>query len=187
MGLRSNTWCLGVAGQRLALFTAAFGSALLAATGAMAHEGHSHNAGLVDGLLHPLTGPDHLLAALAIGILAARRDHALGSAPLAFLMMLSAGFGLAHIAAGLPLVELMVLGSVLVLAGMAIGARHIRLSLTLGVVAVFGLFHGYAHGVAAAAGGAAMFFLGVIGATAALIAGAAALTRIMTGRRASTA
>jgi urease accessory protein len=56
------------------LFTAIL---LLVAPLASAHPGHS-GVGLVDGFMHPATGIDHLLVALAAGYWAARRgDHGL--------------------------------------------------------------------------------------------------------------
>jgi urease accessory protein len=46
---------------------------LLVAPLASAHPGHA-GAGLVDGFMHPATGIDHLLVAIAAGYWAARRD-----------------------------------------------------------------------------------------------------------------
>jgi urease accessory protein len=43
---------------------------------ALAHTGAGHTAGLADGFMHPLTGLDHLLIAIAAGFWAGRRgDH----------------------------------------------------------------------------------------------------------------
>ena len=51
---------------------------------ALAHPGHD-GASLAAGLAHPLTGLDHLLAMLAVGLLAARRGgRALALWPAAF-------------------------------------------------------------------------------------------------------
>ncbi len=43
---------------------------LLAANTALAHAGHHHAPGFLDGLAHPVTGLDHLLATLATGLIA---------------------------------------------------------------------------------------------------------------------
>lgn len=43
---------------------------LLAANTALAHAGHHHAPGFLDGLAHPVTGWDHLLATLATGLIA---------------------------------------------------------------------------------------------------------------------
>jgi urease accessory protein len=54
---------------------------------ALAHSGHPEAAGLVAGLLHPLTGADHLLALLAVGIWSARQP---ARPALAFMLALAA-------------------------------------------------------------------------------------------------
>src|SRR5260221_13587565 len=61
---------------------------------AFAHPGHD-GAGLVYGFLHPLGGVDHIIAMVAVGLLAARLGgRALGLAP--------GSFGAALAGAGLP-------------------------------------------------------------------------------------
>lgn len=66
---------------------------LLIAVPAFAHPGHDSNP-LQDGLLHPLTGLDHLLMLLGTGVLAALtgRTLALPLATLAFLQAQLGGF-----------------------------------------------------------------------------------------------
>src|SRR4051812_40720179 len=75
----------------------------LAVTTAQAHPGHIHGdaeSGLVAGLLHPLLGLDHLLAMLAVGLVAAqlsrsddprRQRHAVWMVPGVFLLSMTAG------------------------------------------------------------------------------------------------
>ena len=49
---------------------------LLVSPFALAHSGTGYNAGLADGFMHPVTGLDHLLIAIAAGFWAARSgDH----------------------------------------------------------------------------------------------------------------
>ena len=51
-------------------------AALLVSPFALAHSGAGHTAGLADGFMHPATGLDHLLIAIAAGFWAARSaDH----------------------------------------------------------------------------------------------------------------
>ena len=81
---------------------------------ALAHTGQGPG-GFVSGVMHPLTGTDHLMAMLAVGLWAASLGgRAVWTLPLAFVAALAAG-GLAG-AAGLqvPLVEPMILASVVV-------------------------------------------------------------------------
>ena len=49
---------------------------LLVSPFALAHSGAGHIAGLADGFMHPVTGLDHLLVAIAAGFWAGRSgDH----------------------------------------------------------------------------------------------------------------
>ena len=130
----------------LAAAAAALPAAVLAHTGAGAHD----HAGFMAGLLHPLTGPDHLAAMVAVGLwsaLAARRAWPdLLWAPLGFAALLLAGAvaGLAGVA--LPAVEPMIAASLLVL-GLLVATR-VRLPglAAAALVGVFAVFHGVAHG-----------------------------------------
>lgn len=124
---------------------------LLAATAmpAMAHTtGSAHiHGGLLAGLAHPFSGWDHLLAMLAVGAWASQLGgRAVLAAPAAFVAALVLGAVLAMGGVELPAVETGILAS-LVVAGLLI-ALAVRLPLVagVGIVALFGLFHGHAHG-----------------------------------------
>jgi urease accessory protein len=127
---------------------------LLAALGvcgvAQAHPGHATPIGFAAGLMHPLLGLDHLLAALAVGMWAARQ-HRSGRwlVPGAFLVALLGGVGLAALNVGLPLVEPVIAGSLLVLGLLLIRDARLVPASGMAVVALLALFHGYAHGVLA--------------------------------------
>ena len=117
---------------------------------ATAHIGTDFGAhteiGFLDGLLHPLTGLDHLAAMLAVGFWSALTARRLWTAPLAFAAMLLAGALLGLAGMELPAVEPMIAASVLVL-GLLV-ALHARLPAVLAAVLVglFAIFHGVAHG-----------------------------------------
>lgn len=120
---------------------------------AMAHSGHGLAGGLEQGLLHPLTGLDHLLAMVAVGLWAAYLGgRARWLVPAAFVGLMVCGALLALGGLGLPGVELGIALSVVAL-GLAL-AGHLRLStlLAAALVGAFGLFHGHAHGAEAAPG-----------------------------------
>jgi urease accessory protein len=108
--------------------------------------GHSH--GFTNGLLHPLTGWDHLLAMTAVGIWAVQCGRrALWLVPLAFVSVMTLGGILGMAGMGrIPLIEQGIAASVLVL-GIFI-ATAVQLPLPAGalIVGFFALFHGYAHG-----------------------------------------
>lgn len=164
---------------------------LLLPTAALAHTGPgAHENPFAAGLAHPILGPDHLLAMVAVGLLAALTGgRAAWAYPASFVAAMLVGGALGLSGATLPLVEPAILGSVIFL-GAAIAAA-LRPPLALGCVAivVFGLAHGYAHGLEGPALGGLPYAAGFALATAALHAlglGAATasrpiLTRILGG------
>jgi len=131
--------------SRLAFWTLAV--LLAAALPAAAHPGHGALSGFVAGVQHPLSGMDHLLAMIAVGLWAGlcgeRREWLW---PATFVASMVAGGAIAMFAAITIPVEPAVLTSVLVL-GFATAFR-LRVTLVLGgmLIAAFGLAHGYAHG-----------------------------------------
>ncbi|NIC06003.1 HupE/UreJ family protein [Billgrantia bachuensis] len=122
---------------------------LLAAGLAMAHTGHdhAHGSGFAAGLTHPLLGLDHLLAMLAVGLWSVRQSRAFSlAAPLLAAGGMLLGAGLAWGGLALPGVELGITMSVL-LAGVLIAAlARVPVAVGAGVVVLFMLFHGHAHG-----------------------------------------
>ena len=143
---------------------------LLTSNVALAHTGHGVSATLASGFLHPLTGLDHLLAMVAVGIWAAQiGGRALYALPAAFLSVMLIGGHLGMSGLALPAVESMIVGSVLMLgAAIALG-RPLPWSLASAVVGGFALFHGFAHGAEMpAAATAATYGVGFLLATAAL-------------------
>jgi urease accessory protein len=123
---------------------------LVVASGGLA-EAHVTGApmeGLQSGFEHPLFGIDHLLAMLAVGIWGAQMGgRSVWTLPVTFPLIMTVG-GIAGMA-GLPLphVELGIALSVLAL-GLAIAlAWHPAEIAALALIAVFAIFHGYAHGV----------------------------------------
>jgi urease accessory protein len=114
---------------------------------AFAHEQAGVGGGLVSGLLHPLTGMDHLIAMVAVGIWGAQLGApAIWVLPITFPLVMALGgvMGVLHIP--LPMPEVAIALSALVL-GVAVALR-LRLPFVAAavVVAVFAVFHGHAHG-----------------------------------------
>ena len=144
--------------------------ALLAPNLALAHVGADAGGhhGLLAGLLHPLTGTDHLVVMLAVGLWSAftarSRADAL-RAPVVFALLLLAGALAAEAGLQLPAVEPAIALSVLVLGVLV--AAGLRLPALPGALLVggFALFHGAAHGQEL--GGAAAL-IGMVLTTAAL-------------------
>jgi urease accessory protein len=121
-------------------------AATCAAPLAMAHPGHETTGGFVSGFMHPLSGLDHLLAMLAVGILAGQRaGKSTWLLPLAFLGFMITGGLLAALNVPLPLVEPTLLASVLVLGTCVAIAGTETMQAMLALPALFAIFHGYAH------------------------------------------
>lgn len=135
--------------QHSALLAATAAIGLSAASPAFAHTGVAFlgESGFAAGFVHPLLGPDHLLAMLGVGIWGAQLGgRAAWAVPAAFVTVMVIGAMLAIGGAPLPLVELGIAGSVLVMGGLiALGAR-MPLALAMGLAGLFALFHGHAHG-----------------------------------------
>lgn len=132
---------------KMPLAAAAAVAVALLPLGAAAHVAGGIPGGFAGGFAHPLTGPDHFLAMLAVGIWGAQMGgRAVWRLPVAFPLIMAAG-GVAGMA-GLPLpgVETGIAVSVLVL-GLAIAAVWRPADpIPLLLIAVFAIFHGYAHG-----------------------------------------
>ncbi len=137
-------------------------------TTAFAHPGH--DAGLVGGLAHPFTGLDHMLAMLAVGLWASQLGRrAMLLLPVLFPAVMAVGAVLGVYGVGLPWVETGIVASVVTLgAVIALGVQP-SLAASAGLVALFALFHGHAHGTELPAQGSALLYgAGFVAATAAL-------------------
>ena len=128
--------------------SALFALALLAvAAPALAHTNRDVGAGLLSGLLHPLTGLDHLLAMVAVGIWGTQLGTpAIWLLPLTFPLVMSFGGVLGVRAVPLPAVEIGVAASAAVLGIMILLSARPLLSVAAGIVGAFAVFHGHAHG-----------------------------------------
>lgn len=121
-------------------------AALLAAGPALAHAGGAHVHGFIDGVVHPLTGADHALAALAVGLLAGQVvGRARMAIPAAFLASLTLGLLLGAVL-GVPALELGLAGSVLAGGALVASGYSASRALAVGFASLVGLLHGHAHG-----------------------------------------
>src|SRR5687768_17966142 len=92
---------------RLAILAAAWLPITAFANGAA--DSHGFSAGIA----HPLTGIDHLLAMVSVGILAGRATSARWALPTTFIAAMLAGFGIATVGVSLPFVEMFIAASLL--------------------------------------------------------------------------
>ncbi|MBB2972074.1 HupE/UreJ family protein [Mesorhizobium sp. RMAD-H1] len=141
----------------------------LVATPALAHLNPAEHGSFAAGFSHPLFGPDHILAMVAVGLWAALLGgRALWLVPAAFVATMMAGFMLALAGAPLPFVEPVILASVVAIGLLAAIALKVPTPAAMAMVGFFALFHGHAHGGEMGSAGAAAYGLGFALATAIL-------------------
>jgi urease accessory protein len=123
-------------------------SALLAPTSrALAHTGTGLALGLQSGLLHPVTGLDHLVAMVAVGLWGAQLGNpAIFLLPITFPLVMALGGVVGIVGVTWPFTE-----TAIALSGIALGilvALRARppLAVAMLLVGAFAIFHGYAHG-----------------------------------------
>jgi len=140
---------------------------LLAASPALAHPGHG-----ASGFLHPLTGADHLLAMVGVGLwaslLAVRRPYAALIVPASFLAMMGAGAAAGFAGIKLPLAEAVIVASVLAIGVLIMAAVRLPAVAAVALVGVFAMYHGYAHALEAPNDNTGGYILGFLLATALL-------------------
>ncbi len=126
---------------------AALAAGLLLADAGLAHTQTGVAGGLLSGLAHPVTGVDHLIAMVAVGLWGAQLGApALWVLPVAFPLVMAFGGVLGVIGVPLPVPELVIALSALVLGGMVLAQLRVPLPVAAAIVAVFAIFHGHAHG-----------------------------------------
>jgi urease accessory protein len=119
---------------------------LLALTPAGAHTGQI-GGGFLGGFGHPLFGPDHLVAMVAVGLWGAfLGPPALYLLPVVFPLVMAFGGVLGIVGVPLPGAETAIAASAIVLGGMVALAAKPPLWIAAAVVGAFAVFHGYAHG-----------------------------------------
>jgi urease accessory protein len=121
---------------------------------ALAHTGTgAHEHGFTFGFLHPLGGLDHLLAMIAVGLLAARLGgRALWLVPLSFVTLMAAGGAVGFAEIRVPFVELLIAASVIVLGTLLAFRANLPLATAITIAGFFAIFHGQAHGTELPAG-----------------------------------
>jgi len=113
---------------------------------ALAHTGLDDGHDLVDGFMHPLTGIDHVLAMVAVGVIAVQLGgRALWAVPLSFVATMAIAGFCGIVGPVVPSTEAGIALSVIVLG--AVISLRVRLPVVVAasMVAVFAIFHGYSH------------------------------------------
>ena len=147
-------------------FAAAILLTLLAAP-AFAHVGDGLTGGFVGGFEHPLFGPDHVVAMVAVGLWGAFLGApAIWLLPIVFPLVMAFGGALGILGVPVPAVETGIAVSAIVLGLMVALAARPPLWIAAVLVGAFAIFHGHAHGAELPPGADAVAYsLGFVVAT----------------------
>src|ERR1700704_4415567 len=142
---------------------------LLLATASMPASAHtgSMSGGFVGGFAHPLFGPDHVVAMVAVGLWGAFLGApAIWLLPIVFPLVMAFGGVIGILGIPLPAVETAIALSAVVLGAMVALAARPPLWVAAVLVGAFAIFHGHAHGAELPAGADAVAYsLGFVIAT----------------------
>jgi urease accessory protein len=138
--------------------------------GAWAHVASGEAGGFLTGLQHPVSGLDHVLAMIAVGLWGAQLGApALWILPVVFPMMMAMGGMLGLMGIPIPGVEVGIAVSAIVLGFMVLTEARLKIQLAMAIVAFFAIFHGHAHGTELPAGQSGLLYsIGFVAATGCL-------------------
>jgi urease accessory protein len=140
---------------------------LLAASPALAHSGADVIGGFGGGFAHPLFGPDHIVAMVAVGLWGAFLGApAIWLLPVVFPLVMALGGMIGILGIPIPAVETGIALSAVALGLMVALAARPPLWVAAVLVGAFAIFHGHAHGTELPPGADAVAFsIGFVVAT----------------------
>jgi urease accessory protein len=143
---------------------------ILWAQPAFAHPQEGQAAGLLTGLVHPISGLDHVLAMIAVGLWGAQLGApAIWVLPVAFPMVMAMGGMLGFLGVPVPGTEYGIAASAILLGTVVTLEARPPLVLAALVVGLFAIFHGHAHGTELPPGESALLYsMGFVVATGCL-------------------
>jgi urease accessory protein len=111
------------------------------------HDGHELTWDFSGGFAHPLSGWDHLLAMIAVGLWAAQLGRrARWLVPSAFVSVMAAAAVFGHFVGPVSGIEQGIAASMLALGLLIAASVRLPVAVSMGVVGLFAVFHGLAHG-----------------------------------------
>jgi urease accessory protein len=120
---------------------------LLSTQLAQAHIQKGEAAGFLSGVRHPISGLDHVLAMIAVGLWGVQLGApAIWVLPVAFPIVMAFGGMLGLMGVSLPGIEYGIAASAILLGAAVLFEARPPLTAAAALVGVFAIFHGYAHG-----------------------------------------
>jgi urease accessory protein len=143
---------------------------LFAPAPAFAHIQQGEAFGFLSGFLHPISGLDHVLAMVAVGLWGAQLGApAVWLLPVAFPMVMAMGGMLGLIGVPLPGIEYGIAASAIMLGAAVTFEARPPLVVAAILVGLFAIFHGHAHGTELPPGESALLYsMGFVIATGCL-------------------
>lgn len=120
---------------------------IFVASTAQAHTGTGNVGGFLSGVMHPITGWDHVIAMVAVGLWGAFLGRpAIWLLPITFPLVMAIGGAAGVVGIPLPHVETGIALSAIVLGLVVALALRPPLWAAVIIVGIFAVFHGHAHG-----------------------------------------
>ncbi len=117
-------------------------------TAAFAHIGDHSHMSFSEGLMHPFSGLDHVLAMVAVGLWASQLGgRALWLLPVTFPVVMAVGAALGFGGVSLAWIEIGIALSVVALGALVAFRARPSLAVSVPLIGLFALLHGYSHGV----------------------------------------
>jgi len=130
-----------------ATWLATFAALMAWAEPALAHVRQGQAAGFLNGLGHPVSGLDHVLAMIAVGLWGAQLGApAIWLLPVVFPMVMALGGMMGLVGMPLPGVEIGIAVSAILLGAVVAAEARPPLWAAAVLVGFFAVFHGHAHG-----------------------------------------
>ena len=157
---RQHTWAQGMTVLATVLW----------AQNAFAHVQEGAAAGFLTGFLHPISGLDHVLAMVAVGLWGAQLGApAIWVLPVGFPLVMAMGGMLGLMGVPVPAIEYGIAASAVLLGAAVVFEVRASLFVTALLVGVFAIFHGHAHGTELPPGQSALLYsMGFVIATGCL-------------------
>jgi urease accessory protein len=132
---------------------------LLRPAAALAHQAGGEASGFLAGLRHPVSGVDHIVAMIAVGLWGAQLGPpAVWLLPVTFPIVMAFGGTLGLVGVKIPGIEIGIALSAIGLGAAVLFEARPRLGLAAVLVGFFAIFHGHAHGTELPANASAVLY-----------------------------